>query len=218
MKLHRVGAWRALAGALWAVGCNGGGGTQPPGPPADVVVSGGAGQNWYFNNPLPTPLRVTVSDVSGQPVPGAVVVWAVSSGAGAVSPAQSTTDANGIASTSDSVGSSTVQRVSATVSGVPSPASFSEFATTPPTSAAVTVGNNFFNPDSSAVQAGSMVKWTWNPGGVTHTITFTSGPSPLPAEVQQSTGSDSVTFTNVGTYRYHCTIHSGMNGAVVVVH
>src|SRR5947208_4778545 len=208
-----------LVGTVWACGCNGGG-TQPPGPPTDVVPSGGNRQSWYYNNPLPMPLSVTVLDVSGRPVPGVVVTWTVTSsaGAGAVNPAQSTTDANGIASTSDSVGSNTTQQVSATVTGLPSPAQFSEFATTPPTSAAVTVGNNLFSPDSAALQVGRMVKWTWNPGGVLHSITFVSGPSPLPAEVQHSTGSDSVTFTKVGTYGYHCRFHGVMTGTVVVVH
>jgi plastocyanin len=219
MARWRWVGWGVLVGALCASSCNGGG-TQAPGPPADLMPRGGAGQSWYFNNPLPTPLSVTVFDVSGGPVPGVVVTWAVTSGSGsgAVNPAQSTTDANGIASTSDSVGSGTIQQVSASVSGLPSPANFTEFATRPDTSGAVTVGNNFFNPDSSAVQVGSMVKWTWNPGGVAHTITFVSGPSPLPAEVQHSTGSDSVTFAKVGTYGYHCRFHSGMNGTVVVVH
>jgi len=220
MTRRQWARWGVLAGILWASGCNGGGGTQPPGPPTDLVVSGGDRQSWYFNNPLPTVLSVTALDIDGRAVPGVVVTWAVTSasGSGAVRPTQSTTNAGGVATTTDSVGSSTTQTVSATFSGLVSPASFSEFATTPPPSPGVTVGNNFFNPDSNAVQTGSMVKWTWNPGGVTHSITFTSGPPPLPAEVRQSTGSDSVTFTNVGTYRYHCIFHSGMNGTVVVVH
>jgi len=219
MTRRRLARWAALMGTLCLSACNNNG-TQPARPPTDVVPSGGDGQSWYFNNPLPTPLSVTVLDVSGRPVPGVVVTWSVTSGdsSGAVNPAQSPTAANGIASTTDSVGSATIQRVSASVSGVPSPATFTEFATRPDTSGAVTVGNNFFNPDSNAVQVGSMVKWTWNPGGVAHTITFVSGPSPLPAEVQHSTGSDSVTFAQVGTYGYHCRFHSGMNGTVVVVH
>src|SRR5256885_16943466 len=94
--------WTLLVGALCVSGCNSGG-TQPVGPASDIVPSGGDGQNWYFNNPLPTPLSVTVLDPSGRPVPGVVVVWAVTSGAssGAGNPAQSTSDANGIASTSE---------------------------------------------------------------------------------------------------------------------
>src|SRR2546422_5864960 len=46
----------------WAVGllllaCNGDG-TSPPGPPTDLAKSGGDGQSWYFNNPLPVSLSV----------------------------------------------------------------------------------------------------------------------------------------------------------------
>src|SRR5438477_12875503 len=106
--------WTLLVGALCVSACNGDG-TQPVGPASDVVPRGGNGQNWYFNNPLPTPLSVTVLDLSGRPVPGVVVLWAVTSGdsSGGVSPEQSTTSVLGIASTNDSVGSSTIQRVSA---------------------------------------------------------------------------------------------------------
>ena len=135
MKRRQWASWGVLVGAVCASGCKGDS-TQPPGPAADLMPSGGNGQSWYFNNPLPTPLRVTVSDLSGRPVPGVVVLWAVSSGSGAVSPTQSTTDASGEASTTDSLGSATIQRVSATVTGLPSAANFTEFATTPPTSAA----------------------------------------------------------------------------------
>jgi plastocyanin len=216
MKRRQWTRWGVLA-TLWASGCNGGG-TQPPGPPTDLVPSGGGGQSWYFNNPLPVPLSVTVFDVDGRPVPGVVVSWTVTSasGSGAINPAQSTTDANGIASTSDSVGSGTIQQVSATVAGLPSPASFSEFATTPPTSGGVSVMNNFFSPDSSVIQSGSDVTWTW--GGTQHTVTFTSGPQPLPAETVLSSGTKTITFSAVGTYRYKCTIHANMNGTLVVVH
>jgi len=215
---RRQWAWWGVLATLWASGCNGGG-TQPPGPPADVVVSGGGGQNWYFNNPLPTPLRVTVLDLSGRPVPGVVVMWAVSSGSGAVSPVQSTTDASGEASTADSVGSATIQRVSATVTGVPSAANFTEVATTPPTSAAVSLQNLAFNPDSVVVQSGGTVTWTWNDGAIGHNVTFTSGPTLRPADSPtQMTGTYDGTFTTVGTYGYHCTIHGNMSGTVTVVH
>jgi len=63
------------------------------------------------------------------------------------------------------------------------------------------------------------VTWTWAAGAVGHNVTFTSGPAPRPANsATQSTGSYSATFTTVGTYGYHCTIHAGMNGTVAVVH
>src|SRR5438046_10042111 len=67
-----------LAGVLvWA--CNGNG-TQPAGPPTDLAKSGGDGQSWYFNNPLPVSLSVIALDPSGRPVPGVVVTWAATSG------------------------------------------------------------------------------------------------------------------------------------------
>ena len=221
MTRRHLARWGMLVGTVWASGCNGGG-TQPPGPPTDVMPSGGDRQSWYFNNPLPTPLSVTVLDVSGRPVPGVVVTWSVTSGdsSGAVNPAQSPTDANGIASTSDSVGSSTIQRVSATVSGLPSPAQFSEFATTPPTSAEVTLMNFAFNPQNSVVQTGGTVTWTWNDGTANHTLNFNStDPTPRPPDTpQQASGSVAFTFTTVGTYNFFCSIHQGMMGKVTVVH
>src|SRR2546421_11252888 len=114
MTLRRSGVWAVLAGALWAAACNSDG-TQPPRPPTDLMKSGGDAQSWFYNNPLPTPLSVTVLDATGRPVPGVVVMWSVTpgTGVGAVNPVQSNTDANGIASTNDSVGSNTTQQVSA---------------------------------------------------------------------------------------------------------
>jgi plastocyanin len=223
MKRRQWAWWGLVVGALSASGCKGDG-TQPVGPPADVVPRGGDGQNWYFNNPLPTPLSVTVLDLSGRPVPGVVVLWAVTSGAGsgAVNPVQSTTSALGIASTNDSVGSGTIQRVSATVTGLPSPASFTEVATAPPTSAAVSLENFAFNPQNSVVQTGGTVTWTWNDGTAFHTLNFNvNDPTPRPPDTpQQQSGSVPFTFTTVGTYPYFCLIHQaqGMTGKLTVVH
>ena len=223
MTRRQWARWGVLAGTLWASGCNGGG-TQPPGPPADLMPSGGGGQSWYFNNPLPTPLSVTVFDVSGRPVPGVVVTWTVTpgTGVGAVNPAQSTTDANGIASTSDSVGSNTTQRVSATVSGLPSAASFTEIATAPPTSATVSLENFAFNPKNSVVQTGGTVTWMWNDGTAFHTLNFNvNDPTPRPLDTpQQQSGSVAFTFTTVGSYPFFCLLHQaqGMTGKLTVVH
>ena len=215
--------WTLLVGALCVSGCNSGG-TQPVGPASDIVPSGGDGQNWYFNNPLPTPLSVTVLDLSGRPVPGVVVMWAVTSGAGSggVNPVQSTTSALGIASTNDSVGSGTIQRVSATVNGLLSAASFTEVATAPPTSAAVSLENFAFNPQNSVVQTGGTVTWTWNDGTAFHTLNFNvNDPTPRPPDTpQQQSGSVVFTFTTVGSYPYFCLLHQaqGMTGKLTVVH
>jgi plastocyanin len=204
-----------------APGCTSGG-TQPPGPPTDLVKSGGDAQTWYFNNPLPTLLSVTVVDASGRSVPGVMVMWTITPGmgVGAVNPVQSTTDANGIASTADSVGSSTRQSVSAAVTGLPSPATFSEFATSAPTSVGVSVTSFVFNPRDTLVQSGGMVTWTWNSGTTQHNVTYTGGPTPLPANSPDQAGTTtfSTTFTTVGTYTYHCSRHPQMTGSVRVLH
>src|SRR2546428_2442575 len=173
-RLNRLAAFAAVLGAVECGGGGGGGGTQPPGPATDLVKSGGDAQSWYFNNPLPTPLSVTALDAAGHAVPNVVVTWAVSSGAGAVSPTTSTTNASGVATTTDSVGSSTIQTVSATFSGLPGPVSFTENATTPPTTAAVAVKDNFFDPSQTVVQVNRTVTWTWT-GQIGHSVTFTGG-------------------------------------------
>ena len=223
MTRRQWARWGVLAGTLWASGCNGGG-TQPPGPPADLMPSGGGGQSWYFNNPLPMPLSVTVFDVSGRPVPRVVVTWTVTSGAGsgAVNPVQSTTDASGVATTTDSVGSSTIQTVSATFTGPFSVVSFTAHATTPPTAGSVDIANTAFNPATVVVQVNGTVTWTWSDKGIAHNVTYTAGPGSLPASSpqDQTTGTFSTTFMQVGTYKYMCTKHPQQmsNGVVTVVH
>ncbi len=216
MIFMRWGRLPALGAGLLVLACGGnGGGTQPPGPPTDLVKSSGDAQNWYFNNPLPTPLSVTARDASGRAVPGVVVTWAVASGGGGVSPAQSTTNANGVATTTDSIGSSTLQMVSATFTGLAGPATFTETATTPPTSAAVDVKDNFFSPQNTVVQTGGTVTWTFA-GAVAHTVTFSGGPDSGTPQVSGTFGP--VTFTPVGAESYFCKVHSGMTGTVTVVH
>jgi len=214
MTLRRWNRRFALGMALLGLACGGdGGGTQPPGPPADLVKSGGDGQSWYFNNPLPTALSVTAVDVDGRAVPGVVITWAVASGGGSVTPTQSTTNANGVATTTDSIGGSTIQMVNATFTGLAGPVSFTEQATTPPTAAVVNVGDYFFDKASVVVQVNSAVTWTWT-GQVGHSVTFTGGPD---SGVQPS-GTFQRTFTSTGVFNYFCKVHGGMTGSVTVVH
>ena len=208
--------------SAWACG---GDSTQPPGPPLDLMKSGGDAQTWYFNNRLPTPLSVTAVDASSRPVPGVVVTWAVTSsaGSGAVNPQQSTTDASGVATTTDSLGSSTTQTVSASFPGVQSAVTFTEIASAPPTSGAVDVRDDNFNLPDIVVQTGSAVTWT-RTGAHSHNVTFVSGPSILAkifeADLETGTAASRTrTFAVVGTYGYVCTNHPpNMKGTVTVVH
>ena len=217
-------AAHAALGAAWLIGaCGGGskgGGTGPctPGAATQLVKTGCDAQVWYFNNPLPAGLSVKAMDANNCAVPGVVINWTVASGGGGVSPAQSTTGSNGVASATDSIGSSTPQSVTAAGTALPT-LTFSATAAAPPTSGAVTLQNIAFNPSSVVVKTGSTVTWTWNDGTTAHNVTFTSGPTPRPADSgTMSSGTYPATFTALGTYGYHCTIHAGMSGTITVVH
>ena len=223
MRLERRGRRLALGTALlgFACGGKGGGGTGPctPGAATQLLKNAGDAQVWFFNNPLPAALSVKALDASNCAVPGVVVNWAVASGGGGVSPAQSTTSASGVASTNDSVGGSTPQSVTATFTGLSSPVTFTATAAAPPTSGAVSLQNIAFNPSSVVVKSGSTVTWTWNDNPTPHNVTFTSGPAPRPADSPtQATGTYAPSFTTPGTYGYHCTLHANMSGTVTVVH
>ena len=87
---------------------------------------------------------------------------------------------------------------------------------TPPaggsTSTSISVVDNAFRPAATTVPVGSAVTWTWN-GSVQHNVTFDDGP----ASPTQGSGTFVRTFTQAGTYAYHCTIHGlAMSGKVTV--
>lgn len=70
-----------------------------------------------------------------------------------------------------------------------------------------------FEPASLTVKVGDSVEWK-NVGSAPHTVTFLGGVTfgkDLPSK-----GSVSYTFTKAGTQKYHCKIHPGMEGEVVV--
>ena len=198
-------------------GGGGGGGTGPPGPPTQLAKSGGDGQSWYFNNPLPMPYSVTARDANNRTVPSVSVDWAITTGGGTLSTDPSTTNSSGDATTVHALGSASTYVVTATVTGLPS-VTFSAGASAPPTSAAVSVRDNFFSPSSVAIQTGGTVTWTWaGAGAEVHNVTI-SGPTPRPPDApNRTTGTHQGTFTTVGTYNYTCTNHVGMNGSVTVV-
>jgi len=209
-----------LAAVLGAFAC-GGDSTQPLGPPDHLVKSGGDRQDWYFNNPLPVPYSVTVLDASERPVPGVSVAWSPLLGSdGSFSSNPSTTNSSGVATTVHTLGTATIYVVNVVVTGVPT-TQFTANASAPGTAVPVTVTNLAFTPRDTAVQTGGMVTWTWNSQTTPHNVTFTGGPTPLPTSSANQSGTTtfSTTFTAVGTYTYHCTIHpTQMTGSVTVVH
>jgi len=119
----------ACAVAVALVGAACGGGTDVP-PAAAVARIAGDEQQGSINAPLSMPLSVRVTASGGAPVEGVVVNWTVTAGGGSVAPATSVTDADGVASTTWTLGPIPgQQRVTATVEGGPSTA-FTAVATT----------------------------------------------------------------------------------------
>jgi plastocyanin len=75
------------------------------------------------------------------------------------------------------------------------------------------LGNRAFAPDEVTIDAGTTVVWT-NSDSVAHTSTADG--NAWNSGVVSPGGHFSVKFQNAGTFPYHCTIHPGMVGTVVV--
>lgn len=104
--------------------------TGTAGAPATVGAVAGNAQTATVNTAVATAPRVRVNDASGNPVPGAAVTFAVTSGGGSITGATATTDAAGLAT----VGSWTLgttagaNSLTATVGALP-PATFTATGT-----------------------------------------------------------------------------------------
>jgi plastocyanin len=87
---------------------------------------------------------------------------------------------------------------------------------TPPTSASnsVSIAGMAFGPSTLTVKVGTIVTWK-NNDGITHTVTSNDGTSFSSGNLA-SGASFSFTTTTTGTFAYHCTIHPGMVGSLVV--
>lgn len=75
-----------------------------PGPVAAIAIVDGHLQSGQAGTPLPKPLVVRVTDFYQNPLQGVTIQWTVEAGGGQVSPATSTTDQNGLASTTWTLG------------------------------------------------------------------------------------------------------------------
>ena len=94
-----------------------------------------------------------------------------------------------------------------------------------PSGPIVTVADYQFSPDSITITSGQSVLWS-NNGPSAHTVTSNSSswssaslgaPSGMdPYGYATGGGTFSNMFNTPGTYQYHCSIHAGMTGVVVV--
>jgi plastocyanin len=77
----------------------------------------------------------------------------------------------------------------------------------------VAARDSFFTPDTINVAAGLPVRWT-NEGTVQHTVV--SDAALWSSQPLAPTWWFEVRFDSAGTYPYHCSLHTGMVGTVVV--
>lgn len=71
-----------------------------------------------------------------------------------------------------------------------------------------------FSPDTVKIAVNGSVTWTF-PGPTVHNVTFAT-PHPQGNIGNTGSGSASREFVTAGRFSYQCTLHPGMNGAVVV--
>jgi plastocyanin len=77
----------------------------------------------------------------------------------------------------------------------------------------ITIQNNIFNPNSITIPQGTTITWI-NKDSNTHKIVSDTG---LFTSPDLSNGqSYSYTFTQAGTYPYHCSLHPNMVGTIIV--
>jgi plastocyanin len=77
----------------------------------------------------------------------------------------------------------------------------------------VWIQGSAFTPQTITVTAGTKVTWT-NKDGIAHTVTSNTGI--FNSGNMNNNAVFSFTFATAGTYPYHCAIHPGMTGTVVV--
>ena len=80
----------------------------------------------------------------------------------------------------------------------------------------IAIKNFAFVPTPLTVKSGTAITWT-NEDSAPHTVVSDTGsPVPIVSDSLSTGASFTFTFTQPGTYTYHCSIHPSMKGTVVV--
>ena len=234
---RRLGAALCLFALFGCGGSDGDGGSGPP--PEDPLqvakapTSSGDGQSAAPGAALPEDLRVLVTRAS-EPQQGVEVAWATTGG-GSLAPATSVSGADGIATTSWTLGPTEgAQSATATVADADgSPVTFNATAESdeppppppPPADATIQVlgpdGGNRFSPTDVTIQAGQTVEWVWPAGAIGHNVTPDDDGAATSGPVASGPKTYSYTFNTPGTCNFYCIAHGlpgggGMSGTVTV--
>jgi plastocyanin len=221
-----------VAAVLALAGCGGGdsGPSQSPLVIGKATTKSGDAQSGPVGSPLPNDLRVVVTR-DGDPAPDVAVAWSTNGG-GSLSPSSGTTDADGISSSTWTLGSTSgAQSATAGITGATgSPVSFTATATGGAGGPTIMVlspdasnPTNRFEPANLTVIVGRTVTWIWGENAVGHNIIPDDGSTPMTSGVLASAPhSYQYTFGTLGTFHYHCQSHGtvnggGMSGTITVI-
>ncbi|MBI5949065.1 MAG: cupredoxin domain-containing protein [Chloroflexi bacterium] len=82
----------------------------------------------------------------------------------------------------------------------------------------VSISGAAFSPATLTISVGDKVTWQNNDANLTHTASSDAGVSPAfdTGGISGGATSSAVTFSQAGTFAYHCTIHPGMQATIVV--
>ncbi len=79
----------------------------------------------------------------------------------------------------------------------------------------ITIDNFTFSPSVLTVTVGTKVTWT-NRDDIPHTITDVDHPKDIKSPALDTGDTYSRTFTVAGSYHYFCSLHSHMQGTMIV--
>ena len=211
--------------ALSIAACGGkSGGTTTPTPTIAIAAASPSGDNQAakIGQALPNPLRVLVTK-DGVALASQTVTWAVSVGTATLNPASGPTDAQGVATTTVTIGGTTAGALTfvASTSGAANSATFSASAIAATGTVQVGGSGNSFTPASIIITSGGSVTFNWPVGSSQHSIIPDGAAIPTEPTISDGPHQINVTFATPGVYNYHCSVHgsagSGMHGTVTVV-
>jgi plastocyanin len=91
----------------------------------------------------------------------------------------------------------------------------SQSTSTPAATDSVKIENFAFSPSAITVKKGTKVTWT-NNDNTAHTVTENDGKNGPSAPEMAPGSSYSFTFSETGSFHYHCSLHPQMTGTVEV--
>jgi len=222
---RRLGAAVCLLALFGCGGDDDGGSGPPPEDPLEVAAApapNGDGQTGAPSEALPEDLGVVITRAS-EPQEGIEVAWATNGG-GSLNPSTSVTGADGIATTTWTLGPTAgAQSATATVADAEgSPVTFTATAEgdepppPPPADATIQVmgagGSSQFSPADVTIQAGETVEWVWAQGAIGHNVVPDDTEPTSSGPLSSAPKTYSYTFNTPGTYNFYCVAHGGPGG------